>query len=154
MGGWRWPLTVVVEVALGLVQLAVLGLWLNRGTWRTSGVALARAFRFDVLRRWVALELFWLAMTAVVAVPILCLSVFDVYFAPQLVEWERSGTLGTLPPALRAFIATTDGGMLESLLVAVPYAFGLYGLVSAGRLLVGLGFGRSSAEEASRVQGT
>lgn len=154
MGGWRWPLIVVQDIALGAAQLAALALWLNRGTWRTSGAALSRAFRFDVLRRWVALELFWLAMTAVVAVPVLSLTVFDVYLSPQFVEWERSGAV-EIPPVLRALILTTDGGILhEGLLAAMSHALGLYGLVSAGRLLVGLGFGRSPAGGSARAAGT
>ena len=149
-GAWRWLLRMASQsVLLSAAQLAALVLWLNRSRWRMAGAALLRGFRRDVLRRWVALELFWSAMAAVVAVPVLGLTAFDVYFAPQFVEWARSGTVG-IPPALRALMAITDSGLLhEGIFIAVAYALGVYGFISAGRLLVGLGIGRPVVDGAA-----
>jgi hypothetical protein len=148
------PLPILaLGVALNAAQLAALSFWLSRSTWRTAGAALARAFHLGVLRRWVALELLWLLAMVAIAVPALSLTVFDIYFAPQFVEWERSGTVA-IPPALRALLAVADSGMLhEQFLHAVSYALGLYALVSAGRLLVGLGIGAPAAAGPGRATG-
>jgi hypothetical protein len=153
-GGWQWPLTIVEEIVSSVVHLMLLGLWLSRSPARMSGAAVARSLRFDVLRRWVSLELFWLAVTAAAAVPLLSLSAFNIYVAPQFAEWERSGVVA-ISPAVRMLMASTEAHIPDGgLIIALSCALALYTLISKGRLLVRLGIGTPPAEAAGVLPGT
>lgn len=146
-GIWVWPLDAIGEVALSALQLAVLGVWLNR-TRSSPAAALVRAFRRDAIRRWVSLELFWFALVAVMAVPVLCLNIFQEFFAPQYSVWARAGVI-EIPPALQVLMSLADSAILHDGVVApLSLCLGLYVLVSAGRLLVRLGSGAPPAGEA------
>lgn len=143
-GIWVWPLDAIGEVALSALQLAVLGVWLNR-TRSSPPAALARAFRRETILRWVSLELFWFALVAVMAVPVLCLSIFREFFAPQYSVWARAGVV-EIPPALQVLMSLADNAILhEGIVAPVSFCLGLYALVSAGRLLVRLGIGTPPA---------
>ncbi len=152
-GIWVLPLNAIGEIALSALQLAVLGVWLNRP--RSSlGAALARAFRRHAIRRWVSLELFWFALVAVMAVPVLSLRVFALYFAPQYSEWGRTGVV-EIPPALQALMSFTDVAILqEGIVVPLSLCLGLYALISAGRLLVRLESGAPPAGSAGAAAAT
>ncbi len=144
-GIWVWPLDAIGEVALSALQLAVLGVWLNHDARRSLGTALARAFRRETVRRWVSLELFWFALVAVMAVPVLCLNIFREFFAPQYSVWGRAGVV-EIPPALQALMSLADSAILhEGIFAPLSLCLGLYALVSAGRLLVRLGSGAPPA---------
>jgi hypothetical protein len=147
-GIWGWPLDAIGEIVLSALQLAVLGVWLNRDVRRNFGTALARAFRRETIRRWVSLELFWFALVAVMAVPVLCLSVFALYIAPQYSDWGRAGVV-EIPPALQALMSLADSAILhEGIVAPLSLCLGLYALISAGRLLVRLGSGAPPAAAA------
>ena len=152
-GPWRWLSGAAGFLLASAAELVAVVCLLCCGRWSDIRVSIARLFRFDALRRYIALELLWFALFLVVVVVAMTLAAFDVYIAPQYLEWGRTGLVAT-PPMLAALIppASWLKAHQEAFIVSF-YLLDTYWLLSLGRLLVGVGAGVRQVVGGGEVQG-
>lgn len=153
---WRWLSDAAEFVLASAAELVAVVCLLCRGGWPDIRASIARLFRFDALRRYLALELLWSALFLVALVVAMTLTVFDVYIAPQYAEWKRTGLVAT-PPMLDALISPVHWLRVhQEAFIAMSFLLDTYLLFSLGRLLVRIGADppRSQAKVACRVDGS
>lgn len=138
---WRWLSEAADFLLASAAELVAVVCLLCRGRWPDIRASIARLFRFDALRRYVALELLWSALFLAVLVVAMTLTVFNVYIVPQYVEWERTG-LVTTPAVLAALIPPANWLRVnQEAFIAMFFLLDTYMFLSLGRLLVRIGAG-------------
>jgi hypothetical protein len=95
-----------VDVALWfpclVLQLVLLLAWLGHSRWRDAGSLLRSALRRRVLGPWVAFDLRWMIVGAMVALPVIPLAVVLIFLVPEL--QDAVGAAG-FDPGWRAWVA-------------------------------------------------
>lgn len=129
--------------------------WFSRGRMLDAKALGRRVFRWSTLRVYVGFELLAAAFVLVAGIPVLFMTVFFIYIAPQYVEWQASGHVD-MPVAYGALIRWARD-IDETMLMFVPvYVAGLFLFIAQGRLLYRCAMAASAIPDAMQenVDGT
>lgn len=108
--------------------------WFSRGRMLDAKALGRRFFRWSTLRVYLGFDLLAAAFVLVAGIPVLFMTVFFIYIAPQYVDWQASGHVD-MPVAYGALIRWARD-IDETMLMFVPvYAAGLFLFIAQGRLL-------------------
>jgi hypothetical protein len=90
----QWmPLQLLDYLIVLVCDLAAFSWWFSRKRASNAKVLGARLFRWPTLRLYLGFDLLCTAWMLVIAVPVLLLAVFAIYFGPQYESWQSDGIL-------------------------------------------------------------
>jgi hypothetical protein len=132
---WQVILHALEYLLFLLCDLVVFAWWFSRGRLSDAKVLGAYFFRWSTLRAYVGFDLSVAAFVLVPIVPMLFMSAFGIYIAPQYVAWQESAIVD-MPVAYGSLIEWAQDlrekmpGLLSLLELA-----GLLLVIAQGRLL-------------------
>ena len=132
-----WLCAPVSWLLISAAELVALAFWLNRSAISPTRNALRRMATVDFLRRYMALQLGWWAVSLPFVVALLVMRGFALDIAPQFDTALQSDTLAG-SSSLRALLALSKTDAFVVLLLPLP-AIELFLALSTGRLLIRLG---------------